>query len=410
MTPLEFLRSEAVQAVLERAARASGMPLSLHFVERNQEGPKIGGEGSCAACRHVTELPHGRQACRQCRITAAATAQRQARPMAFICHMGFSCLTIQAIPGQNFMLTFGPYMPANEAQSLEFDALQGLANLTDEETTEFPVPLDDLHHAPASSVPAMAQWTVDILHTLWQQEAQMEEPPPVEDAESAAKKTSAQRRGLTPSGQPAAAFATALAAGDLVQARNHLRAALEETHTHARVRIGVRRMRVLSIISAVLETAERAGMNSDPAWEKFPVFLAQLQNARNDQDLLEAGMDLLGQLSVKKNTAAASYEELNGILIKHLAEGIQLKEAARQLGELPSTITHRLQRNFGMSYSEYVARLRIDKAKDLLRHTKLNATEIARRVGIHDQSNFGKTFLRLEGMTPIEYRKQFKRK
>ncbi|HPO15926.1 MAG TPA: helix-turn-helix transcriptional regulator [Candidatus Hydrogenedentes bacterium] len=411
MTSLEFVRDETVQAALERAAHAAGMPLSLHYVERNQEGPKIGGDGSCAACRYVADLHNGHRACRQSRLIAAAIAQRQERALPFICHMGFSCLTIQAIPGQNFMLTFGPYVPANEAQALEFDALQGLANLTGEKAEEFPVPLDDIHHAPASAVPALAQWTVDTLAMLWHQIAGVDETLPEEQPEPEPQKEAwSRKRIFTSSGQPANAITTALAAGDLTQVRNQLRTALEETRTHARVRIGVRRARVLSLTTAVLEAAERAGMTTAPAWEIFPVFLTQLQDARNDHDVLEAGMRLLEQLSTGKTAASASYEELNKILSKHLTEGITLKDAARQLGELPSAITHRLQRKFGMSYSEYVARLRIDKAKDLLRHTKFNATEIGSKVGIDDQSNFGKTFLRLEGMTPIEYREQFKRK
>ncbi len=411
MTPLEFLRGEAALMVMERAARAAGMPLSLHFVDRNQEGPKIAGWGCCAACRHVAELPNGRRACRQSRLTAAATAQRQARPMPFICHMGFSCLTLQALEGQNFMLTFGPYVPANEDQALEFDALQGLVNLTEEEIQEFPVPLNDIHRAPVSSVPALAQWTTDTLNALWKQAAQDADTPPEEEAESVDSPGKfSRRRAIAPGASSAAAIATALAAGDITQVRNHMRAALEETRTHARVRIGVRRMRVLAVISAVLETAERAGMNAAPAWDVFPVFLDQLQTARNDQQLLDAGVRLLGQLSAKKTAVSASFEELNAILTQRLEEGITLNEVAKRLGETPSAITHRLQRNFNMSFSEYVARLRIDKAKDLLRHTKLSATEIGRRVGIADQSNFGKTFLRLEGMTPIEYREQFRRK
>jgi len=66
-----------------------------------------------------------------------------------------------------------------------------------------------------------------------------------------------------------------------------------------------------------------------------------------------------------------------------------------------------LRRKFGMSFSEYVNRLRIDRAKDLLRRTQLNATQIAQRLGISDQSNFGKLFKRFEGITPLEYRERF---
>jgi two-component system response regulator YesN len=92
-----------------------------------------------------------------------------------------------------------------------------------------------------------------------------------------------------------------------------------------------------------------------------------------------------------------------------LAEGIPLQEMAKLLGQSPSAISHRLERKFGMSYSDYLARLRMEEAKRLLRHTKLSATAIGPRVGIRDQSNFTKTFKRFIGMTPAEYREQHRR-
>jgi len=79
---------------------------------------------------------------------------------------------------------------------------------------------------------------------------------------------------------------------------------------------------------------------------------------------------------------------------------------AEKLGESPTNISHRLRRKFGMSYSEYVARIRVERAKQLFRRTRLNNTEVAQRVGIADQSNFAKLFKKIEGVTPTVYRKK----
>jgi len=98
---------------------------------------------------------------------------------------------------------------------------------------------------------------------------------------------------------------------------------------------------------------------------------------------------------------------LNRLVMSRLPGKITLNEIAAELGQHPTAITHRLQRKFGMSFSEYVGRIRIDKAKELLRRTRLGAGEIARRVGTSDASNFSKLFRKLEGMSPLEYRKLF---
>jgi transcriptional regulator GlxA family with amidase domain len=100
--------------------------------------------------------------------------------------------------------------------------------------------------------------------------------------------------------------------------------------------------------------------------------------------------------------------EINRLVASRLEEGITLNEVAQRLGVHPTAVTHRLQRNFGISYSEYVGRLRVDKAKDLLRRTKLGAGAIARRVGIGDTSNFSKLFRKYEGVSPGEYRNRFR--
>ena len=59
MSALAFLRSEEVRAALARAAAAAGTPASVHYVQRNQEGPRLYGWGQCAACRHVHEEAGG---------------------------------------------------------------------------------------------------------------------------------------------------------------------------------------------------------------------------------------------------------------------------------------------------------------------------------------------------------------
>lgn len=420
-SPLAMLHSEAAAALLERAARCAGTPLSVHYVERNQEGPRILGWGGCRACRHVAGIPGGRAACRQSRISAGSVALRQDRPVVFLCHMGFACVAAPLLPGEGFVMVFGPYVPAGEAQSLEFDAINGLAALTGKRPEAFPEPLDDIHHAPADAPPAVAEWTREAIESLYAAQAASSES--VEDMEALPEETTAQqqKKPCTPvlHAYTAAEIAAALAAGDITQARHFLRGCLAETYTHRRVRIAVRRARILAAAAAALEAAERAGLDTARAWEGVQEFVAQCQRTSSDPALIDAAMGLLGQVARDvrhKDTGAdfpgeaTAFAQMNDLIQSRLLEGITLEEIAAQLGLTAPAITHRLQRKFGMSFSEYVGRMRVEKAKELLRRTKLSATEVARRVGIRDQSNFGKLFKKFTGKTPMQYRQDYARK
>jgi AraC-like DNA-binding protein len=421
MKPAAFFRTPEVQAVLERACRAAGTPLSVHYVDRGEEGVRITGFGRCAACRMVSELPGGPQKCRESRVEASVPALRRNKPVAFICHMGFACVSMPALPGSGlgFTLTFGPYCPSDAPQSLETDAQWGFSALGVNPEEGLPVSLADIHLAPADAVPTIAEWTAEALTTLWQARLAAEEAGAAteEDEETSSKEDARvlrRTRYRTAGGAPfgASPIATALASGNAAQARKLVAAALIEIEGGSRARIEGRRARTVAIVSAVLEVAHRANLNAAPCWERFPAFLETLRQARTNEALIAAAMDVLGLLRrrVKKDADDPDgLAEMSRIILARLTDGVTLNEVAQELGQHPTAITHRLQRRFGLSFSEYVGQLRVSMAKDLLRTTRLSAGEISRRVGIKDGSNLSKLFRKFEGMSPQEYRRRFGR-
>ena len=65
------------------------------------------------------------------------------------------------------------------------------------------------------------------------------------------------------------------------------------------------------------------------------------------------------------------------------------------------------QRYFGQSPGEYLTRLRLTRAKELLRATDLPISEIAYRVGMENTSYFISVFRAREGATPQQYRRRW---
>ncbi len=59
----------------------------------------------------------------------------------------------------------------------------------------------------------------------------------------------------------------------------------------------------------------------------------------------------------------------------------------------------------GMSTNEYINKLRMEKALQLIQTTKLSFTEIAEQVGFTTPSYFSTAFKQYTGQTPTQYKK-----
>lgn len=93
---------------------------------------------------------------------------------------------------------------------------------------------------------------------------------------------------------------------------------------------------------------------------------------------------------------------------EHLDQGFGLREVADHIHLNPSYFSVLFKEQMQMTFIEYVTRLRIQKAKELLLETKLPITEIASRVGYQTTKYFNKVFREYEGYSPGIYRNEVK--
>ncbi len=64
------------------------------------------------------------------------------------------------------------------------------------------------------------------------------------------------------------------------------------------------------------------------------------------------------------------------------------------------------RRATGNTFTDFVNRVRINRACQLLMETERYITHICYDVGFNNVANFNRRFLDIKGMTPSEYRKQ----
>ncbi|WP_018758334.1 helix-turn-helix domain-containing protein [Paenibacillus terrigena] len=68
-------------------------------------------------------------------------------------------------------------------------------------------------------------------------------------------------------------------------------------------------------------------------------------------------------------------------------------------------VSQYFKKHQGVTFTDYINRLRIDKAKELLLSTDYTASDIGKLVGFNNANAFIRMFKKLEGTTPNEYRK-----
>lgn len=72
----------------------------------------------------------------------------------------------------------------------------------------------------------------------------------------------------------------------------------------------------------------------------------------------------------------------------------------------PSYFSRIFKKHTDMNLPEYLHKLRIEKAKQLLRNTDLNMNDIAEKVGFYNSLTFGRVFKKYEGVTPGQFREK----
>jgi two-component system, response regulator YesN len=85
---------------------------------------------------------------------------------------------------------------------------------------------------------------------------------------------------------------------------------------------------------------------------------------------------------------------------------ISLNAVAAQVNLSPSYFSVVFSREVGETFIEYLTRVRIHKAKELIRTTALTCSEIGYRVGYNNPRYFSSVFKKAVGLSPVEFRDQ----
>jgi AraC-like DNA-binding protein len=90
---------------------------------------------------------------------------------------------------------------------------------------------------------------------------------------------------------------------------------------------------------------------------------------------------------------------------EHSNEELSLKRVAQAVNISGNYLSEKFKEVTGVNFVEYVARVRFEKACDLLENADRRISEIAFAVGFQSLSQFNRIFKKLSGKSPTAYRR-----
>ena len=86
---------------------------------------------------------------------------------------------------------------------------------------------------------------------------------------------------------------------------------------------------------------------------------------------------------------------------------ISLDEAAQAVNASTRHFCKVFKQATGLTFTDYLARVRVEKAKNLLQNPHLRVSEIAFETGFDSISQFNRSFKRITGLAPTQFRNEF---
>jgi AraC-like DNA-binding protein len=143
------------------------------------------------------------------------------------------------------------------------------------------------------------------------------------------------------------------------------------------------------------------------AWEKTPMIPPDRYNAtvRLLTFFAEQLSALANQIMLEQqNTEPPLVQKAREYINNHKAEALSLADVAKAAGASVFHFCKVFHKATGLKFTDYVARMRLEDARNRLLNPSLRISEIAYDVGFQSLTQFNRTFKRVFGQSPSEFR------
>lgn len=170
------------------------------------------------------------------------------------------------------------------------------------------------------------------------------------------------------------------------------------------------RIRVLELVVLLSRAAVEGGASVEEVFGLNDRSLPRLQRFESVDDIAAWLSALLRRfIDCVFVPETVRHAELARRILRYIrtrsAERLTLRSVSAEAGLSPTYFSKVFKDEIGVSFVEYLARVRVERSKVLLRDGRLPIVEVAAAAGFTDQSYFTKVFRRIVGVPPGRYRK-----
>lgn len=205
----------------------------------------------------------------------------------------------------------------------------------------------------------------------------------------------------------------------------HILFHLEEDYPHPRKQFSFPKNLGLSpsemkTLSSVFSASSRHCFRATPAMRRLiPELIGELQSSHDLRQAQSVSLLRMVLVELKRivtgeavdtethNWSEKQVQNLLANLSTSCDQQWTLKQMADQCGIQRTRLNTVFQKLTGGTPMEYLSRLRIERAKTLLRETEMKIIDIAFECGFGSSQYFANTFKHATGMTPTRYRTHF---
>lgn len=108
----------------------------------------------------------------------------------------------------------------------------------------------------------------------------------------------------------------------------------------------------------------------------------------------------------RANSEPPAITKAKQFIQEHQADEISLADVAKAVNTSTFYFCKMFKKTTGLNFTEYLARVRVEKARNLLLNPNLRISEVAFASGFQSLSHFNRVFRRIAGESPTRYREK----